>query len=58
MAPKSAGSVGFLVKPRDLVYKRKCIKRWFNENKINMNTMNGMYSIKVKVKVKQFRYRP
>jgi hypothetical protein len=58
MAPKSAGSAGVLVKQRDLMYERYCIKWWFNEGKINMNIMNSMYGIKVKVKVKQFHYRP
>ena len=49
MAPKSAESVGVLVKQRELVYGRWCIKWWFNEGKINNNIKNGMCSTKGRV---------
>jgi len=39
--------VGVLIKQCELVYERKCIKCWFNEDKINMNIMHGRYNIKM-----------
>ena len=43
-APKR---VGVLVKQRDFVYERWCIKCWFTEDQINRNIMYGMYNITI-----------
>ena len=48
MAPTRAESVGVLVKERDLVYERYCIKWLCIEGKIDTNITNGMYSTRVK----------
>jgi hypothetical protein len=47
----AAHTRGVLVKQHDLVYERHCIKCWFNEGKINMNTEYGIYNIKIRVYV-------
>ena len=37
--------VEVLVQQRDFLYERWCFQRWFNEGKISMNVIRGMYYI-------------